>query len=110
MNFYGTILGWLVWNLVELTLRQRELSEDGDNSTNFNIVEFAKQKYLQWITSLLVGFMLLWIGAKNLNLDPLAPLTGHALGWSDLYYLGSGAAFELIVFIVIKIKKLANKQ
>jgi len=109
MNFFGTILGWLVCNLVELTLRQRELAEDGDPNTNFHIKEYAKDKYLQWITSLLVGFMLLWIGAKNLNLDPLAPLTGHALGWSDLYYLGAGVAFELIVFVVTKVKNIAKK-
>lgn len=108
MNFFGTILGWLVWNLVELSLRQRELAEDGDPNTNFHLKEYAKNKYLQWITSLFVGFTLLWIGAKQLNLDPLAPLTGHALGWSDLYYLGAGAAYELLVFLVVKIKKLAK--
>lgn len=108
-NFYGAILGWFVWNIVELIIRQEELDEDGDPNTNFHFSQFAQKKKYYWIGSIGTCLMLLWIGSKGLNLDPLAPLTGHELGWTDLYYLGSGAALELLIFIVLKIRKITKK-
>lgn len=104
MNFIISILGWFLWNWVELVLRQKELEEDGDPNTNFHLKEFAKKKVYYWVGSFVCCFVLLWLGTKELALTPLAPLVGHDLGWSDLYYLGAGAAFEVIIFVSGKIK------
>lgn len=109
MNFLGSILGWLVWNIAELVMRQKELEEDGDPNTNFHFREYAEKKRFYWVGSFVTCFLLLWIGANELSLDPLEPLTGHKLGWTDLYYVGSGAAFELIIFIIVKINRIAKK-
>jgi hypothetical protein len=110
MNFLGSILGWIVWNITELVVTQKELEEDGDPSTNLHLKEYAYKKIYYWIGSFFTCLLLLWIGAKGLNLDPLEPLTGHKLGWSDLYYPGAGLAFEALIFLIIRIKTLIKKQ
>ena len=109
MNFIGAILGWLVWNIAELVMVQKELEEDGDPSTNFYIRDYAKKKRFYWYGSFVTCCLALWIGHNNLNLDPLAPIIGHNLGWNDLYYIGAGAGFEMVIFIISKIKSITKK-
>lgn len=108
-NFLGALLGWFVWNIAELIIRQKELDEDGDPNTNFHFREYGSKKKFIWIGSFGTCLMLLWIGEAGLNLDSLSPFTGHELGWSDLYYLGSGAALELFIFIILKIRAFTKK-
>lgn len=110
MNFMISILGWFLWNWAELVIEQRTLDEDGNPSTNFSFRDFvAKKKYL-WIGNLLCCPVILWIGAKGLTLDLLAPITGTPLGWHDLYILGSGPAFELIIFLGIRVRNIFKKK
>jgi hypothetical protein len=110
MNFMVSLLGWFLWNWGELVIKQKQFDEDNDPSTNFTFSEHAKKKKYGWIGSLACVPLLLWIGAKQLSLDPLAPLIGHSLGWNDLYLLAAGPAFEIIIFFIGQIDRYIKKR
>lgn len=110
MNFFISIIGWALFNLGEMELRKRELDDDGNPQTNFTFSEYAKKKRLSWIGSLLMIPVILWIGAKQIDLKPLSMLTDTEHSWSDLYYLGAGFAWELLIFAVTKIHKFIKKM
>lgn len=109
LNLIPVVLGWGLWNWAELVMEQRSLDNDGNPNTNFSFADFKKKKKFTWIGNLLCCPLMLWIGYKGLSLDLLEPIIGAKLGWNDLYLLGSGAAFEIILFIISWIRKFINK-
>lgn len=110
MNFFISVLGWFLWNWAEVTIKEKQLREDGDPTTVFHIVEFTKQKVYTWVGSAACIPLLLWIGSSKLGLKPLAPLLGHELEWSDFYLLASGPAFEIIIFSIGQINRILKKK
>lgn len=109
LNLIPVIGGWFVWNFAELVIEQRSLDEDGNPQTNFSFEDFKKKKKYLWIGSLGMCPLILWIGYKGLSLDILEPIVGVNLGWNELYLLGSGAGFELLIFIIVKVKNIFAK-
>jgi len=109
LNLIPVLLGWFLWNWAELVLEQRALDEDGNPQTNFTFSDFSKKKRFVWIGNLFCCPLMLWIGYKGLSLDILEPLIGAKLGWSDFYLLASGAAFEMILFLVTWVRKIIAK-
>ncbi len=112
MNFMISIAGCFLWNWAQLTIEKKTLDEDGNPNTNFTFIDYAKKQYPYWVGSVVCIPILLWIGANKLSLDPLEPLIGidANIGWHDLYFLGSGAAFEATIFIVIRIKNFFKSK
>lgn len=110
MNFMISLLGWFLWNYVELLIEQRSLDEDGNPQTNFSFGDFVRKKKYSWIGSLACIPLLLWIGSKELSLDPFAPVIGVSLGWNDLYLLAAGPALEILIFFVLFVKKWIKKK
>lgn len=101
----------MLWNLAELYIEKSSKETDADPNTNWNIVDYAKSHWPLWIGSLLCIPVLLWLGYRNLNIDPLGSITGVDLGiWNDLYILGAGAAFEGFVFAVKKVQSYFKKK
>ena len=94
MKFFISIIGWALWNWIELTIKKSELDEDGNTQTNFSFKEFASVKWTYWIGSFLCIFLLIWFGMNPLGLDPFGSMLGTSLTWNDGYYLLSGATFE----------------
>jgi len=89
-------------------MEQRSLDEDGNPQTNFSFSDFTKKKKYVWIGNLACCPLMLWLGYKGLSLDILAPIIGAKLGWSDLYLLASGAAFEMILFLISWLRRFIN--
>jgi hypothetical protein len=112
MNFFISLLGWFLWNWAELTVTKAQFDDDNDEKTKFKIREYAYTHWTIWIGSAACIFLLLWVGYKNLSIDPLAPVFGvnTKLGWNDLYLLGSGAAFDAIIYATKAIKKFFKKK
>ncbi len=111
MNFLISIAGWFLWNLAEAEIERKEKYEDGDPTTNLNLGEYAKTHILLWIGSLVCVPVILWIGDRHLDINPLGSLLGAELNvWKDLYILGAGAAFEGFIFGVKKIKRILKKK
>jgi hypothetical protein len=112
MNFFISIVGWFLWNWAQLTMEKKMLDEDGNPQTNFTFKDYINKQYTYWVGSLICVPVLLWIGYRNLNIDPLASLIGidAKIGWHDAYLLGSGAAFEAVIFIVSVIRNYFKKK
>lgn len=110
MNFFISLLGWFLWNWAEITIKERQLREDGDPTTNFRLRDFAAEKKYTWIGSLACVFLLLWLGAQKLGLKPLAPILGHEIDWNDLYLLAAGPAFEIIIFLIGQVNRILKKK
>lgn len=112
MNFMISILGWLLWNWAEFTMAKADMDDDGNPNTNLSVREYANSHYPTWIGSLLCIPLLLWIGYRNLSIDPLASIVGveSSIGWNDLYLVGAGAAWEAFIFGVKKVRKFYKQQ
>ncbi len=111
MNFLISVFGWAIWNLAEMYIEQNEKNSDGDASTVWNFREYAKTHWILWIGSILCIPVILWMGYRNLNINPLGSLFGAEINaWHDLYILGAGAAFEGFIFGVKKVKSFFNKK
>lgn len=110
MNFFISVIGWAVWTIAEMEITRRRLDSDGNPQTNFSWYDYRKSHRFIWIGSFLCIPLLLWLGYAKMNLDPLEPITGAKVGWHDLYYLGSGFAFEFIIFIIMFATDWLNKK
>ena len=111
MNFFISILGWALWNWAEFEIKKRELDEDENPHTSYTFKEFKDRKWSSWIGSLLCIPVLLWIGSKELDINPLGSLIGHeSLGWNDLYLLASGAFWEIVLFVIKKVRSIIKKK
>lgn len=110
MNFMISVLGWFLWNWGELEFRKRELDDDGNPNTNFGFKEYREKKWTSWVGSIMCVPVLLWVGYLKLDLKPLEFITGENHGgWNDLYYLGAGCAWEMIIFSIIRINKFFKR-
>lgn len=110
INFSGALLGWAIWNIAELVIRQKELEEDGDPNTNFHFKEYKQKKMWYWIGSFVCCLLLLWIGERQLSLEPLSEALNHKFNWNDLYYPASGAVFEVFMFLVLWVRKVLKNR
>lgn len=110
MNLLIALLGCFLWNIAEMEIRRRQYANDNDPSTVFNWGIYWREKIITWVGSVVMCPVLLWIGKMQLNLDPLGSLIGHQLEWNDLYLLGSGAAFEMLIFGIIQITRFFKKK
>jgi len=100
MNFIFTFLGWLGWNVFELTSTKDEA--DNANQT-FSLKEYASKKWDNWLWTLIVATGLLFVGHAGLGLE-LVKRFDESLEWSDLYYLCSGFISELVSAAIRKIR------
>lgn len=141
MNFFISILGWFLWNWAEFSVVKQEgdgseyepglmlfIKTNEELSDHHKTIlsegirmilkspvtlrMYAKTHYETWIGSLGCIFLLLWIGYRNLSVDPLAPLFGveSKLGWNDLYLVGSGIVWDAFIFGFKKVRKFFKKK
>jgi hypothetical protein len=113
MNFMISVLGWFLWNWINFNIEKSELDDDGDDKTNLSLHEYKNRHWPNWIGSLMCVPLLLWVGSRQLSLDPFASVIGMpgvGLGWNDVYLIGSGALYEILIFAVKRIKKIFKKK
>jgi hypothetical protein len=100
MNFILTFFGWLLWNWFEFG-EAKDRADDRDVS--FNLRAYTRKKWDNWIGTLIVAGFLLLVGHAGLGME-LVKSFNEKLGWSDLYYAGSGIAYEALVWLRRKVK------
>jgi len=76
MNFLISILGWLIWNVAEAQIEKGDKDNDANELTAFSYKDYARRHALIWFGSLLCIPVLLWIGYRQLNIDPVGSLLG----------------------------------
>lgn len=110
MNFMISLLGWFLWNWAEFSITKESNDETEHGEKAFPLRAYLRTHWETWVGSFFTIFLLLWIGHRQLNLDPFEVVTGVKLGWNDLYLLGSGAAWDAIIFILKKVKAHFRKK
>lgn len=104
MNFLASIAAWLAWNAIVLSIEKNKYD---DEEKEFPLKTYASKTWDNWIASLLMIPVLLFLGYKGLAIHPMAVLGSEPLEWSDTYYLGAGFFTEAIMY---GIKKWKAKQ
>jgi len=94
-NIYAAIIGWVIFTLVVLSMYKDE------NEKTWNFWAYMKEHWDNWIASLAVAFGLLYVGKNNLSIPNV---DGSHIEWSNLYYLASGFAYELLIKLIKKFK------
>jgi hypothetical protein len=107
MNFLISIFGWLAWNFSILSIDKDKYDTTGKA---FPLKEYAHKHWDNWIGSLITIPLLLYIGYRGLDLNPLSAIDLHTVGWNDLYYMCSGFAFEAIKYAIGKTQNIFKKQ
>jgi len=103
LNFYVTILGWLAYNVIMFSI---EKDKYDSTHTTFPFRQYIGEYWDNWLASLIMAPVLLWLGYKQLDIIS-DPLSEHAstIRWTDLYYLASGFATEFVINLIKRIKK-----
>lgn len=104
MNFLFAIAGWIVWNLIAFRI---EKDPYDDRNEKFPIKEYISKVWDNWLVSLFMIPVLLFLGYKGLGLNPLAVWGTEPIGWNDTYYACSGFFSEVLMYAV---KKWRSKQ
>jgi hypothetical protein len=102
-----TVLGWLIWNWIAFSV---EKDTYDDNGKDFPFREYKKRNWDAWVGTAFMCPFLLWVGYRQLSLDPFEVVTGAKLGWNDLYLLCAGVAWEAFVFGFKKAKIYFKKK
>lgn len=97
-NFFGTVVGWIVYQLI---MWRREKNKYDVLHEEFPFMQYIKETYDDWITSAFCIPLLLWVGYRIADLNPIAE---DPLQWNDLFYLSAGFVPELIYKFLIKKK------
>jgi len=107
LNFLISIFGWLAFNFALFSMEKDEYDE---KDQEFPISKYIKKHWDNWLGSLFVIPLILYIGYKQLSLNPLSPIDFEQAHWSDLYYMSAGFAFEFLKVSINKIKKWKNEN
>lgn len=111
MNFFISLMGWAIWTIAELYIAKSAKDNDNDPTTSWNFKEYAKSNWPVWIGSLLCIAVVLWIGYRNLNINPIGDILGtDTKFWQDLYILGAGPLFQAFIYLVKKVKAFFRKK
>jgi len=139
LNFMISILGWFLWNWAEFSIAKQEgdggeyterilrvLSETptltveqksfltigikGVLRSPINLRAYARTHWETWVGSVACIALLLWVGYRQVSLDPFEVVVGTKLSWSDLYLLGSGFAWDAIIFAFKKGRNFFKKK
>ena len=107
-----TFAGWLLWNWAEFSIEKEVADNDNDPNTNVTFRGHLAKKYTTIVGSAVCIPIILWIGYRQINIDPFASLIGvdAKLGWHDLYLLGSGAVWEAMIFVIKRIRAFFKKK
>lgn len=83
---FAALAGWAAFNIIMLSMFKDE------NEKTFALKSYAIEHWDNWVASLFMIPVLLFVGYNKLNIT----IEGQNLQWSDLYYPCSGFATEAV--------------
>jgi len=101
MNALISLIGWLGWNIIIFRIDKDQYD---DQKLAFPLRQYILQSWDNWLASLVMVPVLMYIGHRGLNLPGSIFGFGEDVAWSDLYYLGSGFFTEAIIWAIKKYK------
>lgn len=107
MNILITIAAWLAWNVIIFRIDKDQYDDKGET---FPLHQYALQSWDNWLASLVMIPIILWMGYQGLGFNVLSSVGIDKLEWSDAYYLGSGFFTEALIFAIKKWKASRQKD
>lgn len=107
MHILITIAAWAAWNVIIFRIDKDQYD---DRKEEFSLWQYVKQSYDNWLASLFMIPIILWMGYKGLGFNVFANIGMDSLEWSDAYYLGSGFFTEALIFAIKKWKASRQKE
>jgi len=107
MNILVTLAGWAAWNIIIFRIDKDQYD---DKKEDFPLWQYTKQSYDNWLASLAMIPVLLYLGYKGLGFNVFSAIEIQHLQWSDAYYLGSGFFTEAVIFAIKKWKASRQKD
>lgn len=104
MNFLISLAGWFLWNMVAFRIEKDPYDDRGEK---FPFREYVSRVWDNWLASLVMIPVLLFLGYRGLDLNPMAVFGTEKIGWQDTYYLGAGFFTEALMYAI---KKWRAKQ
>lgn len=101
MNFLISLAAWLAWNVIIFRIEKDKFD---DEDKEFPIKTYARKTYDNWLASLFMIPVLLFMGYKGLGLNPMGVFGSEEIGWNDTYYLGAGFFTEAVIYAIKKWK------
>lgn len=101
MNALIALVGWLGWNIVIFRI---DKDQHDDQKIDFPLKQYFLQSWDNWLSSLIMVPVLLYIGDRGLHLPGSIFGFDGDMAWSDLYYLGAGFFTEAIIWAIKKYK------
>ena len=101
MHIFITLAGWLAWNTIIFRIDKDKYD---DRNEAFPLKQYVLQSYDNWLASLFMIPVLLYMGYKGLGFNVFSGIGMDKLEWSDAYYLGSGFFTEAVIFAIKKWK------
>lgn len=107
MNLLVTLAGWLAWNVIIFRIDKDQYD---DRKEEFPLWQYVKQSYDNWLASLVMIPVILFMGYKGLGFNVFSAIEIDHLEWSDAYYLGTGFFTEAVIFAIKKWKASRKKD
>lgn len=107
MHILITIAAWVAWNVIIFRIDKDQYD---DRKEEFPLWQYVKHSYDNWLASLVMIPVILWMGYKGLGFNVFANIGMDKLEWSDAYYLGSGFFTEALIFAIKKWKASRQKD
>lgn len=102
------LLGWALWAWIEYNLLKDEYD---DRNEKFPWAEYKYKNKEKWIGSFILGIMVILVAHYGMQaefVDLFNQAGDFSWKWSNMYYFGGGAMYEVILFLVKRIKRLAK--
>lgn len=99
MNALISLIGWLGWNIIIFRIDKDRYDDIGNE---FPLRQYFLQSWDNWLASLIMVPVLLYVGDRGLNLPGSVFGFDKDMAWSDIYYLGAGFFTEAIIWAIKK--------
>lgn len=97
----AAVFGWLAFNVLLFRIEKDQADDAGQH---FNLGKYVQKTWDNWLASFFFIPVLLFIGYNRLE---IGMIDAQSFKWSDLYYLCSGFAAEVVI---VAWKKWKNKN
>lgn len=91
---FAVLTGWIAWNVLLFSMEKDKFDAE---QKEFPLLAYVERTWDNWLVSFVFIPVLLYIGYKGLSLNPFDE---HPIAWTDLYYLFSGFAPELVKYLI----------
>lgn len=107
MKILFALGGWLLWNFAVFSL---DKNKDDESHLKFPIWQYVGEKWDNWAGSLICCVVLMFIMKLGYGVDVLNTINLGTLKWSDSLIGASGPAYEVVLWMIGKVRSSLPKS